>query len=1203
MDYKKTALIVSGLSPRPLIRYFLLSSAVLLIVLLGQPSPQIPLTATSLSVNANQIPIDPVNFRNVTFDWNLAVKHQQSSKYLTTITETLGSGVCVIDVNDDGWMDLFFVGGKGHTRPYGKASWWSKASGNRLLINKQGHHFEDITEISGIDDAIWGMACAVGDLNNDGLSDLIVTGVRTNQLFKNDGDMTFSNVTSNSGVINDSWSTGASLADFNGDGLLDFYLSNYIRFEKGERTFERDRGFRTTTNIAFDPTLYAPEPNRLYLNKGNFYFEDVAASMGVADSFGRSLGAKWFDFNKDTWLDLLVINDHGTPNQVYINMKGKGFSRDIKQYSVFEAAGVRDVVIGDFDNNLLSEFYMTSGMGISPIFLSADDQNLASVDNKKLSYIDTSWLKGLAKDESLSFSGWASAAADFNNDGFLDLYVANGMIHPDVDSHFVPQAQRNSLFVNTQRGTFEGQLPTIDKEYPYSSRGVVSADFDNDGYLELVLSNNNDALLIYKNETRVNNWIGLDFSPLLKEADIYGSQIIVLTNNQKIYRTLQNSQQFLSQGDRRLHVGLGKNEKIISLSIKWKDGSISEFNNLDVNKYYAVNKEEDVLSTIDYNADSLMHFDGALSGANDEVLIKLARLLINNVESIKNRGDLDYIWQFSSSSTRKSILDQIVKLWDKKNINKEFPPYLFIIKKALTDKDSSIRVSAIKIFRSMELESSIRLLIPMLNDNDSEVQCEAAKTFGFFFDEEEAVTHRKMLALSPLIQLLDTNKSDVVICASDALAIAESKRAVIPLMERVNKYKNSEVAAASIRALGLIGDARAIGLIRKLINDPTSEGSVVGAGFVALMRLDSSIAVKCFDSFFERNSRNIDFLQRYAALEYLFSSTDGVIFPRGKLEHELSRLINLTKSVKTNDFKSKKYITLAKLKAIGASGSSLYEKEVISIVTSSDRSLQKAALVALGLLEGDLLGEKFAIYFIQQNPDYKKYIIEEINRSKPFGGNLIEGIIKIKNGFDSSLLLLQILPSEVASELLNSLFFQELSNKQYISLLNACTGLNLKPSYKNIFFEKDVMSELSLQELDCFLQAESDSNEYKIRIYSAVRELMSDKSIGDDTKTRLLIKASKKNQVIGYDILTKRLDGLPSHWRLAALEALTDIDGLSNIEDSLWEIYRNSQSSWSVRLQAAQLLVNSDREFEDENNSSKINKAEVIDYLYENFSM
>lgn len=1216
MDYRKIASIISSLSPRLVIRYVLLSSIVLLAVLLGQPSPKSPLTAPSLSVGAEPVSIDPVNFRNVTLDWNLAVTHQQSSKYLTTITETLGSGVCVIDVNNDGWMDLFFVGGQGHTRPYGKASWWSKASGNRLLLNKQGHHFEDITETSGVNDSIWGMACAVGDLNNDGFTDLIVTGVGTNQLFKNEGDMTFTNVISNSGIINDSWSTGASLADFNGDGLLDFYLSNYIRFKKGAKTFERDRGFRTTINIAFDQTLYDPEPNRLYLNKGNFHFEDVAKNMGVADSFGRSLGAKWFDFNKDTWLDLLVINDHGTPNQVYINQKGKGFSRDIKQHSIFEAAGAHDIVVGDFDNDMLSEFYMTSGMGNSPIFLSPDDQGVASFDSKKTNYIDTSWHKGLAKAESLSFSGWASTAADFNNDGFLDLYVANGIIRPDTDSHFVSQAQHNSLFVNTQRGSFSEQFPTVDKEYPYSSRGVVSVDLDNDGYLEVVLSNNNDALLIYKNETRVNNWIGLDFSAS-QEADIYGSQIVVQTNNQKIYRTLQTSQQFLSQGDSRLHVGLGKNKKIMSFSIKWKDGSVSEFENIDVNKYYVVNKEADTLSISNYNTNTYTHFDGALSGANDEVLIKLAGLLINNVEPINNRDDLAYIWQLASSNARNSILDHITEHWHQKNIHKEIPPYLSIVKQALTDQDSSIRVRAINIFSSMELEASIRWLIPRLNDENAEVQCAAAKTFGFFFDEEEAVTHRKMLALSPLIKLLGTNNSEVAICAADALAVAESKRAVIPLMERVRKYKNSEVATASIRALGLIGDTKAISLIRELINDPASDGSVIGAGLIALMRLDSSIAVKDYASYFDRDQESFNFQHKYEALTYLFLSTDGVVFPRIELERELSKLIKLARSAKNKGLKLNKKITLAKLKAIGASRSSLYEKEVVSIVTSSDQSFKKEALITLGLLDGVFSGEKFAIHFIQQSSDYKKYIVEGITRSKPFGGNLIEGILKRKNSFDTVLLLLQALPPQDASKLLNSLLIQSLGNKQYLSLLNACTTLNLKPSYRNRFFKNDVVSELSLHALDCFLQAESDSSEYNIKTYSMIRTLMADESIDSDIKTRLLIKASKKNRVIGYEVLAKRLDSLHDKWQLPALEALADVDGVAGIEDSLWKLYKNTQGAWSVRLQAALLLINSGGEFKHNRKSLKentelselgegsfeINKTEVINYLYANFAM
>ena len=1223
--YRKAIFRVSHLNIRLITSYIFISGFVLVVVCLSQGNPAASFSAPQLRTTSKPAPVEPVIFRDVTLDWNVNVLHQQSSNYLTTITESLGGGICVIDINNDGWMDLFFVGGSGHTRPYGKVSWWSKASGNRLLLNKHGRRFEDVTGTSGLDNSIWGMACAVGDLNNDGLSDLIVTGVGVNQLFKNNGDLSFSDVTANSGMINDSLSTGASLADFNGDGLLDFYVSNYVRFRKGARTFERDSGFRTVINTAFDQTLYDSEPNRLYLNKGGFHFVEVAKKMGVENASGRSLGAKWFDFNNDSWLDLLVINDNGTPNQVYISQQGESFSRDVERYAGFEIAGVHDVIIEDFDNDRLKEFFMTAGMGQPPVFLSSNYQALAStnpnrfsltIDPKQLRYIDAAWSKGLARADLLPLTGWGSAAADFNNDGFLDLYVANGAVHPDIDSHFVPQAQEDSLFINTQRGEFERQITNVGLQYPSSSRGVVSVDLDNDGLLEVVVSNNNDALQIYKNEAPINNWIGLDFSSLSQEAEIYGSTVTVITDTQKIYRTLQAPQQFLSQGDGRMHIGLGGDKEVISLSINWRNGAMSEFEALAANNYYRVDRELGTLTPKKYTVKTNTHFNESLKKYDDKVLVKLTQLLINTVNPIQNEDDLSYIWNLVSENVRAKILEQITEYWGRSSSTKAGLSYLSIVKRALADSSSFIRVRAINMLKAMELEISVRWLIPRLADENVEVQCAAAEAFGFFFNEEEAVTHRKTLALPSLINLLDSKYPKAIVCAADALAIAESRRAVIPLMTLVEEHSKADVRIAAIRALGLISDKKSINLLRKLMNNPVSTAQEIGAGLIALIRLNDLTIDKLFTQFFSGKQQGGELIRRFDTLSYLFSVTGGIVFPKEKLEDELVRLIKSHKLNKTGNAELRKNISLAKLKAIASSGSSLYESEVLSLIASPSQIIKKEAFLSLWELDNKTSREKFKILLLQQEAAFIYSVLEEIaSNKKNISSSLISLLFKRKDTSQVAILFLKNLPVKDASKLLNFLLDQELNEQQYLLLLNACTSLSLEPKFIGDLFWLNIPVDLHHQAFNCFSQVksglkESDTDKTEFKSYVMMKKFLSNNTLSRDTNIALLIKASRGNSQMAREVLSKELAVLPDHWLLPALEALAISGEIGSAEGFLRVLYRESERSWDVRLQAALLLSNLGSGIANQKKqSSKFekdwlinNKTGIVNYFYQNFS-
>lgn len=1220
--YYRTAILkVSRNKLRLIVLWFLLTCIISVAVLFNQSTHNELLPIPTIKPSLHFTITAPVDFKDVTLKWNAAVTHQQLSTHLTTITESLGSGVCAIDVNNDGWIDLFFVGGQGHTRPYGKTSWWSKNTGNRLLINKEGHHFEDVTFKAGLSNHIWGMSCAVGDLNNDGLSDLIITGVGLNLVYKNNGNTTFSNVTPDSGIVDDNWSTGASLADFNGDGLLDFYLSNYVKFEKGARTFERDSGFKGTTNIAFDHTLYDPEPNRLYLNKGNFLFEDVGKEMGVENSLGRSLGAKWHDLNKDDWLDLLVVNDHGSPNQVYINNKGVGFIRGAEAESALEVAGSHDVVINDFDNDSFSEFYMTRRSGHSSVFLSPNFHGLASTNAQQppdktnprsYSYMDISWSNGLANTHLIPFSGWGATAADFNNDGFLDLYMANGMIHPDLDSKFVAQAQENRLFINNQDGGFELQRPLANREYPSSSRGVISVDLDNDGYLEVVVSNNNGALQILENEKRVNNWIALDFRGNLKDSDVYGSKVILSTDSKKIFRTLNPQQQFLSQGDKRLHIGVGQDEEVERIKIQWRDGTETVFNSVDINRYYAVDKDSELLKAIDYRAKDYQHIKIELGLLDEEELIKLSRLLIGVVSPIYNNDDITHIWSIGSTNVRLSMLEQIVAHSGQNASTNDPLSYLTIIKQALVDESSQVKLKAIEILRKREMEVSVNWLIPLLTDTNFQVQCAVADAFSYFFNEEEAVIHKKNLAIPPLIKLLESKNVEAVICAADALAVAESRRAVIPLMELLKETGESRVQVAISRALGLIGDAGSTSLISQMVQNSALTGEVVGAGLVALRRLNGLAAEYAFDTFFVGSYEDSSLRRRYDALAYLFSDIDGVIFPKAKLERVLSEVISSSKLKGSGNKKYKVIVDLAKLKAIAASKSSRYEIEVLSLVKSTNQVVKKQALITLALLGSKSSRQKFEMYMHQEEASIVEKLLKEISVSENgLSDGLIEALSKDNSRVKLALEVMNDLPFKPASKLLSILLTKEVNEEHLYLLLNACVDFGLSPDISGTLLESTVPETLRPLAIDCFLQTELKQNEeyglidkFEFKTFSMIKEVLSDKSIDVNTRTKLLVKASKQNKLIARELMLKKLRSLPQRWLLPALEVLSGAgEELRYQVEFLWSLYKNSQLNWDLRLQAAELLIQLNRDSSSQPKSTKNIQLEVINYLYQSIAL
>lgn len=1158
---------------RYIIIFGLITFFILYITIELQPTPRSELTTVILVPFEKKITVAKAAFKESSLKWKIKNKHQQTSKQLTSLTETIGSGICTLDINKDGWMDLFFVGGSGHTRYYGKQSWWLKNSGNRLLLNIKGKYFSDITESSGLTNTKWGMGCSVADFNNDGLSDLFITTLGKNQLFANQADNTFIDVTHKSGLSGNNWSMAATLGDFNKDGLLDIYLSNFIDYKKGARTFERTQGFRLTTDTAFDATLYDPQSNKLYVNKGNFVFEDVTTKMDVANPLGRSVGAKWYDINQDSWLDLIIINAQKSANQVLINHEGKNFSRAESLYAPLEVSSSHGILINDFNNNQQNEFFISRSIGYPPVFL----KFINSVEgNNKNVFKDDSWNNGLAQAKLLSNNSWATLSADFNNDSFLDLFIANGMSTPDIDVPFVSQGQQNTIFLNNNIGGFKLQSSAFEKHFPNSSRGAITVDLNNDGTMEIVVSNNNGDLQIFENKIKNdNNWLGINLFSDNKSEGIYGTMIELRVKGLTLQKKIQPKQTFLSQSDHRIHFGLAENDIIDKLNIYWPDGKISSFDHIKVNQYISINKQESRIIKNPPTVDKNQREKAAYLNLNEQSLQALTTFLMQYPPDEVDNKIID-IWHKSSPETQELILINLNKKWHSN--------FISIVKEALTSHHTQLRLLAIQILKKLEIESSINWLIPLLNDTQPRIQCEIAKTFEFFFNEEEAVTHRKFLALSPLIKKLESANDEVKVCIINALSRAEKKRAILLLLQLVNTSQNPTVQAASIRALGLIRDKRAIKPLIKIINNAQADAEVLASSLIALKRLNYKHINKLVNlvigsATHPEKATTAMTRKSYQVLSYLFSHPDGTTFSHKQLQTLFTNLVKQNKSAETEEEST----LVAKLNTIAAGKLQQDYLLIQPLLMHPNNKVQLQAFKSLASLNNVKAKELFEKSLLMLPFPELIFTIKQLNKQElTLSNHFIKRMLAYAHQAQYPIVQLsQLLPlfsQESAIKLFNQLINSNLSNVAMLQVFNDCALANIPHLIKTDIDISSLSNEALLAYGVCIFSEKDSSLVTSNKLLSLKKHqllltLLMNKSFSENEKNTLLIKAAQGDAIIAEAALLKRMKTLPKIYYPEALSALSNHQLTTSLQNFLWKIVENDEQSDEVRLFAAKYLV------------------------------
>jgi hypothetical protein len=516
-----------------------------------------------------------------------------------SVVEVNCGGVCWLDYNNDGFLDLFVTSGAAiddlRTIRQGKPA----GHRNYLYRNNGDRTFTDVTEKAGMKDLGWASGCVAADYDNDGNTDLFVSNVGESFLYRNRGDGTFSEEAGRAGVSGGfDWHTGAAFGDFDGDGWLDLYVTGYVDLQhvlddqkpctwKGLPTYCGPRGMKGA-------------PDKLYRNNGDGTFTDVTLQAGVQDrDLLYGFTASFEDLDNDGKPDIIVANDLGR-NYVYHNL-GNGKFEEVGSLwgMAYPIEGNPQanmgIALGDFDRDGLMDVFVTTF---------SDDHYTLYHNTPKQMFMDVSTEANIAA-VTFPFLGWGTFFADLDNDGWLELFAANGHIYSVIDQ--VPNskqtfAQRPLLFRQSKPGTFaEVELRTgTEPLKKYSSRGAAYADFDNDGDLDIIYTNLGSAPTLLENTTPShNNWLTLRMQGTRSNRDGIGARVRLKTGNIDQIATVRAGESYLSGNDPRIHFGLGSFSIADEIEVRWPSGRMEKVMSVRANQIIAIREGEGVVSTMD----------------------------------------------------------------------------------------------------------------------------------------------------------------------------------------------------------------------------------------------------------------------------------------------------------------------------------------------------------------------------------------------------------------------------------------------------------------------------------------------------------------------------------------------------------------------------------------------------------------------------
>ncbi len=525
-------------------------------------------------------------FQDVTAKSGIAFRLRSSRTPQKYLIETMPGGVAVLDYDQDGRQDLFFVNGAALQSPMPPGAAPDKSNPtywNRLYHNNGDGTFTDVTEKAGLRGHSYGMGVAVADYDNDGYPDLYVTNFGHNILYHNNGDGTFTDVTARAGVAAGGWSSSALFVDYDRDGRLDLFVARYLDwdFSRNPPCGAPERGQRAYCH----PDIFKSVTYLLYHNNGDGTFTDVSAKSGIASAPGRGLGCAFNDYDGDGWPDILVAND-AIAEQLFRNNRDGTFSEVGMQAGLAydedgHAFSGMGVAFEDYDND-----------GWPDVFIGdLANQKYALFHNVRGAFQYVSGITGVAR-LTMPHSGWGTGLIDYDNDGWKDLFVAQSHVMDNIEFfqgnvHYLEPL----LLLRSVQGRFEDVSAQSGAPFRtlQTARGAAFGDLDNDGQIDAVVSCLDGKPMILRNQGGSNHWLTIDTIGTLSNRDGIGARLHVVSGSgASQYATVTTGGSYFSSSDKRVHFGLGGDNSVRSLEIAWPSGIVQKIDHPGVDRILTV---------------------------------------------------------------------------------------------------------------------------------------------------------------------------------------------------------------------------------------------------------------------------------------------------------------------------------------------------------------------------------------------------------------------------------------------------------------------------------------------------------------------------------------------------------------------------------------------------------------------------------------
>lgn len=526
-----------------------------------------------------------VVFTDVTSHAGIHFVHHNGAFGKKYLPETMGSGCAFVDLDGDGWPDILLLNDKDWT-PQGRR--YTSA----LYRNDRDGTFTNVTKGSGLDVPMYAMGVAVADYDNDGLPDIYITALGGDHLFHNEGHGKFRDVTAASGIRNANFGTSAAWLDYDRDGKADLFVANYVQWTpKTDVWCSLDgvhKGYCT-------PESSKGAPSKLYHNLGNGYFEDVSVKAGIADVSSKSLGVVVLDYDGDGWPDIFVSNDT-QPNKLFHNNRNGTFAEQGVPSGVayaedgtargamgadaadYDRSGHPSLLVGNFSNQMLG-LYHNEGSGL---------------------FLDEAPSSPVGRDSLLSLT-FGAFFLDYDLDGYPDIFAANGHSEEDIEN-IEPKVKYREpplMFRNLGGGKFEDVSTRLGSDFsqPLLARGAAYADFDRDGDLDILVTTNNGPAHLYRNDGGNRNlWIRVSLSGVKSNRSALGAVVHVKSASGTQWQTVHSGSSYCSQSDLALTFGLGRDDRVLRLTIDWPSGEHQSFENLAANRSYSIDEVRGIAS-------------------------------------------------------------------------------------------------------------------------------------------------------------------------------------------------------------------------------------------------------------------------------------------------------------------------------------------------------------------------------------------------------------------------------------------------------------------------------------------------------------------------------------------------------------------------------------------------------------------------------